>query len=80
MSAYEPHVALTPPVVGLRNHPIRTAPVARCSCAARAMSVMRKNAAVPSCIRVPPDVGSVITGSRSAVAAWYPATTRSAAE
>ncbi len=79
-SAYDPHVALTPPVVGLRSHPIRTAPEARCSCAARAMSVMRKNAAVPSCIRVPPEVGNVITGSRSAVARRYPSTTRSAAE
>jgi len=71
---------MTPPVVGLRNQPIRTAPVARCCWAAQAMSVMRKKAAVPSCIRVPPEVGRVITGNESAVAAWYPATTRSAAD
>ncbi|SKZ29991.1 Uncharacterised protein [Mycobacteroides abscessus subsp. abscessus] len=43
------------------------------------MDAICRNAAVPSCIRVPPDAGRASTGSRSRVARRTAPTTRSPA-
>src|SRR5271166_1275291 len=75
----EPHDANTPPVVGWRRY-TRYGRCARlCSSTAAAILTICRNATVPSCIRVPPELGEANRGSRSAVARSTAAVIRSAA-
>ena len=68
----DPHDAMTPPVVGLRRYTRK----GRCASLWRATAVVMDtiiaNAGVPSCMRVPPEVGDSSSGSRSAVARSMP--------
>ena len=64
----EPHDANTPPVVGWRRY-TRYGRCARlCSSTAAAILTICRKATVPSCMRVPPELGEATSGSRSAVA------------
>lgn len=55
-------------MVGWRKWTRYGSPAALCAATALAMAIIRTNAGVPSCIRVPPEAGNAISGSRSAVA------------
>ncbi len=75
----EPHDANTPPVVGWRRY-TRYGRCARlCSSTAAAILTICRNATVPSCMRVPPELGEATSGSPSAVARSTAAVIRSAA-
>ena len=75
----DPHDANTPPVVGWRRCTRYGRPAALWSMIAREMSTICTKAAVPSCMRVPPEAVVASTGMPSLVARRTAATMRRAA-